>query len=207
MSDLFSHHQSFPIDVISFEGNSRYFGPIISTTSANSYFQKLLSTIVWKNDELIIYGKRFVTSRKMAWHGDTNTSYKYSGIDHIPLPFTKELFEIKLLIETLSGATYNSCLLNLYHNGSEGMGWHRDNEKEIKAGSTIASLSLGAERIFRFKNIHTKQTKEICLQNGSLLTMEGPIQQHWMHCLPKTKKVSEPRINLTFRQVIPTTNT
>lgn len=193
----------FPYEIISTEGKCSYYGQIISNELATTYFNILSSSIRWKNDEIIVFGKHYITSRKSAWYGDENSSYKYAGIEHQPLNWTNELLEIKLIVEQICGVKFNSCLLNLYHNGSEGMGWHRDNEKEIIPNSTIASISLGAERSFKFKNIHNKQISEIKLQHGSLLTMEGPIQQHWMHCLPKTKKVNNARINLTFRQIIP----
>lgn len=203
MNDLFAHTEELPFELISSEGKSLYYGQVFSEASANTYFQKLASTINWKNDEVVVYGKRYITSRKTAWYGDMDTYYTYAGTKHKPLTWTNELHEIKTHVEKITGAQYNSCLLNLYHNGNEGMSWHRDNEKEIKPNSTIASLSLGAERVFRFKNITSKQVIEIKLQHGSLLTMEGTIQHHWMHCLPKTKKVNMPRINLTFRLITP----
>lgn len=203
MNDLYAHTEELPFELISSEGKSLYYGQVFSEASANTYFQKLASTINWKNDEVVVYGKRYITSRKTAWYGDMDTSYTYAGINHKPLTWTNELLEIKTHLEKITGSQYNSCLLNLYHNGNEGMSWHRDNEKEIKPNSTIASLSLGAERVFRFKNITSKQVIEIKLQHGSLLTMEGTIQNHWMHCLPKTKKVNMPRINLTFRLITP----
>lgn len=205
MYKLFNHTHEIAIDLISIDGKSRYFGQIFSNEIADTYFHKFLSGIAWKNDEIIVFGKRYITSRKSAWYGEMNTDYEYAGVNHKPLFWTNELLEIKTLIEKLTDANYNSCLLNLYHNGNEGMGWHRDNEKEIMPNSTIASLSFGAERKFKFKNISNKQVIEINLQHGSLLTMEGSIQNHWMHCLPKTKKINHPRINLTFRQIMQTT--
>ena len=105
------------------------------------------------------------------------------------------------MISAITKNEYNACLLNLYHNGDEGMGWHSDNEKEIITNSSIASLSIGAQRKFAFKHKLTKETHSLILENGSLLEMKGTIQQHWLHCLPKSKKVQTPRINLTFRQM------
>ena len=106
---------------------------------------------------------------------------------------------VKQKVEAINGASYNACLLNLYHEGEEGMGWHRDNEKEIVAGSSIASLSFGAVRKFTFKHATTNERLDIELANGSLLDMKGVIQEHWYHSLPKTKKIKQMRINLTFR--------
>ena len=81
------------------------------------------------------------------------------------------------------------------------MGWHADNEKELKKNSVIASVSLGAERKFSFKHKKNKEKIDLILGNGSLLVMKEQIQTHWMHQLPKSKKIKEPRINLTFRTI------
>jgi alkylated DNA repair dioxygenase AlkB len=106
-----------------------------------------------------------------------------------------------LTTEAVSGEKYNSCLLNLYHTGEEGMAWHSDGEKELQKDGAIASLSFGAERKFSFKHKVTKEKIELWLQDGSLLVMKGTTQSHWLHRLPPTKKVLTPRINLTFRQI------
>jgi len=109
---------------------------------------------------------------------------------------------LKDIVENQSGETFNSCLLNLYHSGVEGMSWHSDNEKDLKKNSAIGSVSLGATRKFSFKHKRTKQTTSIILESGSLLMMKGTTQSHWQHRLPPTKKVSSPRINLTFRTIV-----
>ncbi|MGC1927444.1 MAG: alpha-ketoglutarate-dependent dioxygenase AlkB [Candidatus Nitrosopolaris sp.] len=103
------------------------------------------------------------------------------------------------MVEKLTETKFNSCLLNLYHNGSEGIAWHSDDEKSLEKNSTIASLSLGAERKFSFKHKQTKQTISLVLEHGSLLIMEDATQTYWLHSLPKSKKITGPRINLTFR--------
>jgi alkylated DNA repair dioxygenase AlkB len=109
--------------------------------------------------------------------------------------------QLKEIIENKSGETFNSCLLNLYHSGEEGMAWHSDGEKDLQKNGAIASLSLGAERKFAFKHKTTKRTVSILLEKGSLLIMKGDTQTNWLHRLPPTKKVKTPRINLTFRTV------
>ena len=93
-------------------------------------------------------------------------------------------------------------MLNLYHSGNEGMGWHSDDEESLAPKSTIASLSLGAERKFSFKHKQTKQTISSVLEHGSLLIMKDTTQAYWLHSLPKSKTISGPRINLTFRTMI-----
>ena len=169
---------------------------------AEYYFDLLLSKIEWKNDEARIFGKHFIIKRKVAWYGDHDYTYTYSNATKQALPWTKELLELKSLTEKTTGTIFNSCLLNLYHNGDEGMTWHSDDEKSLGNNTVIASLSLGAERKFSFKHKATKQTISIVLENGSLVVMKGTTQTHWWHCLPKTKKVSGPRINLTFRTIV-----
>ena len=106
------------------------------------------------------------------------------------------------MAEAITGATFNSCLLNLYHNGTEGMAWHSDDETSLAKNASIASLSLGAERKFSLKHKQTKQTVSVILENGSLLVMKGPTQTHWLHSLPKTKKITTLRINLTFKRMV-----
>ena len=129
-------------------------------------------------------------------------NYKYSGITKQAHIWTPELLSLKKIVEEKSKTTYNSCLLNLYHDGAEGMAWHSDGEKSLKNNGTIASLTLGAERKFSFKHKESKQRIDVILEKGSLLLMKGTTQKNWLHRLPPTKKVNSPRINLTFRTII-----
>lgn len=197
--DLFHNPQT---NLLPKDGVVQYFGKVISTEKANQYMEALLNNIEWKHDEVVIYGKRIVTKRKMAWYGNNSFEYKYSNIIRTALPWTKELLEIKTIIETQTAERYNSCLLNLYHNGNEGMGWHCDDEKDLKKDGAIASLSLGAYRKFAFKHKSDKQTLYVLLEHGSLLLMKGEVQSQWLHSLPKTSRVLKPRINLTFRTIV-----
>jgi alkylated DNA repair dioxygenase AlkB len=162
----------------------------------------LINNIEWKNDEVVIYGKRIVTKRKMAWYGDKAFEYKYSNISRTALVWTEELLALKAIVESHTAESYNSCLLNLYHDGNEGMGWHSDDEKVLKKDGAIASLSLGADRKFGFKHKQDKQSLYLTLEHGSLLLMKEQVQSHWLHSLPKTSKVLKPRINLTFRTIV-----
>lgn len=189
-------------NLLPFDGEVHYYGPIISTEHADHYYQKLLNSIEWKNDEAIMFGKHIITKRKVAWYGDTGFEYKYSNITKKALPWTQELRELKEISEQISGHTYNSCLMNLYHSGEEGMAWHSDAEKDLLRNGAIASLSFGAERKFGFKHKSSKETVFMQLEHGSLLVMKGTTQTHWLHRLPPTKKVTSPRINLTFRTIV-----
>lgn len=184
------------------DGLVTYVNQAIDIENVNEYFKKLQHSISWKQDELMLYGKRIITRREVAWYGDEPFDYPYSKTSRTALPWTPELLEIKKWVENLCGETFNCCLLNLYHDGSEGMGWHSDDEKEMKTGGMIASLSLGAARKFKFKHKKYPLQKEIYLENGSLLLMGGETQQFWRHQLPVSKKVKEARINLTFRTFV-----
>ena len=128
--------------------------------------------------------------------------YTYSNTTKQALPWTEELSDLRQIVEQIAGTKFNSCLLNLYHSGNEGMGWHSDDEESIQPNSTIASLSLGAERKFSFKHKQTKQTTSLVLEHGSFLIMKDATQTYWLHSLPKSKNISGPRINLTFRTMI-----
>lgn len=183
------------------DGTVNYHGKIMSDEMANDFYLKLLENITWKPDEAIIFGKKIFTKRKVAWYGDLPFEYTYSNTTKLALPWTSELQILKILAEEKTGETYNSCLLNLYHSGSEGMAWHSDGEKDLKKNGAIASFSFGAERKFAFKHKTTKEKIEMILENGSLLVMKGTTQQHWLHRLPPTKKVFSPRVNLTFRTI------
>ncbi|MDB5274535.1 MAG: methylase [Chitinophagaceae bacterium] len=184
------------------DGIVHYYGKVLSNEESQQYLELLLSTVEWKNDEARIFGKHFITKRKVAWYGDQDYAYTYSNATKQALSWTKELLELKNITEKITGTIFNSCLLNLYHNGNEGMAWHSDDEKSLGKNTVIASLSLGAERKFSMKHKETKQTISQVLDNGSLLVMKGVTQTHWWHSLPKTKKVNSPRINLTFRTII-----
>ncbi len=188
-------------EVLPYDGPTRYLGKVLEQADATHYFQTLLEDIQWKHDEAKLFGKHYVTKRKAAWYGDEEYTYTYSNTTKTALPWTAPLRELKELIERISGASYNSCLLNLYHDGSEGMAWHSDGEKTLKSRAAIASMSLGAERKFAFKHKRTKETHSIVLEHGSLLLMEGTTQEQWLHRLPPTKKIHEPRVNLTFRKI------
>lgn len=202
MSSLFNDIPAPSLNLLPQDGIVNYYGKILNAKEAVFYFQTLLDTIDWQNDKAIIFGKEIITKRKVAWYGDKNFSYTYSKIEKFALPWTKELLELKTLVEKISGENFNSCLLNLYHNGDEGMAWHSDAEKDLKKNGAIASLSLGAERKFSFKHKTNGYTKSLRLENGSLLVMKGQTQSHWLHSLPKEKKVNTPRINLTFRSIV-----
>ncbi len=183
------------------DGNVHYYPNVFALDVADRLFRGLMANIDWRHDEVVLYGKRIVTRRKVAWYGDRDYAYTYSKTTKRALPWIPELLEIKAVIEDVSCHTYNSCLLNLYHSGDEGMAWHSDDEKELLDGGAIASVSLGSSRKFHFRHKVTKEQVSVTLDHGSLLMMLDQTQKHWVHRLPTTKRVFEPRINLTFRTI------
>lgn len=191
------------MNLLPYEGTAHYQPHFLAADEASHYFQGLLGEIEWKNDELIMFGRRIVTSRKTAWYGDQPFAYTYSHTTKAALSWSPFLAEIKQRVVSASGEAFNACLLNLYHHGQEGMGWHSDDEPTIVPHSAIASISLGASRKFSFRHKRTKETISLLLESGSLLLMKGETQQSWHHSLPKTARVHEPRINLTFRTMKP----
>jgi len=182
------------------DGTVNYYGKVIP--EADHYLHQLLHHIEWRPDEAVIFGRHITTKRKVAWYGDRPFDYTYSNTTKQALPWTEELIALKQIIEIATHETFNSCLLNLYHSGEEGMAWHSDGEKDLKRNGAIGSVSLGAERKFSFKHKVTKQRVDVNLEHGSLLVMTGTTQTHWLHRLPPTKKVSTPRVNLTFRTIV-----
>lgn len=197
--DLFPPNSS--TNILPYDGTVRYHGIVMSHEEAQNYYDALMSKVPWKNDEAVIFGRHIVTARKVAWYGDSGFSYTYSGTTKEALPWSNELLALKALAEEHTAMAFNSCLLNLYHSGDEGMGWHSDDEKSLVKNSAIASLSFGAERRFDFKHKRTGEKVSLPLVSGSLLVMQGETQKHWRHQLPKSKKVTAPRINLTFRSM------
>lgn len=169
---------------------------------ADDLFDQLRSEIPWTQEKIRLYGKTHDLPRLTAWHGDPHRSYLYSGIRVDARPWTPSLLTIKKKIENLSGVTFNSVLLNLYRSGTDGVAWHSDDEPELGVNPIIGSLSLGQARIFQLRHRQApRQTHNILLAHGDYLLMKGPMQHHWQHQIPKSKKNLGERINLTFRQV------
>ena len=190
------------IVILAKDGRAEYINHFYDAEVSDSLFTNVLGSLTWESDQIFMFGRLVTTARKVAWVGDPDCLYTYSGVQKIPQAWTKELLQMKHKLEQLTGHTYNSCLLNLYHTGDEGMGWHSDNEKDLDSTTPIASVSLGARRKFAFRHKQDKTTSSIFLEHGSLLIMHPPIQEHWHHSLLKTKTITSPRINLTFRKIL-----
>ncbi len=170
---------------------------------SENLLQKLIEKINWQQYAISIFGKKINQPRLTAFYGDEQKKYSYSRIVLNPIPWNEELLFIKSRIEALSNVNFTSVLLNYYRNGNDSMGWHADDEKELGENPVIGSVSFGATRTFQLKHIKNKDLKkiDINLTNGSFLLMKGTTQHFWQHQIPKTSKILNLRINLTFRKL------
>lgn len=200
--NLFEQTLDEPINILPNDGIVNYHGEIMPMDESDFYFNALLDEIDWRHDQAVIFGKHIETKRKVAWYAEQPFEYTYSNITKRALPWTQNLLALKTLVEQQTSETYNSCLLNLYHTGEEGMAWHSDGETDLKENGAIASLTFGATRKFAFKHKQSKEVVSLLLKSGSLLVMKGITQQYWLHRLPPTKMVLDARINLTFRTIV-----
>ena len=182
------------------DGEILYNRNFLSSVEASRYFKILRNETAWQQVQIKVFGKVYDQPRLTALYANNNFPYSYSNITMYPSPFSATLLEIKEKVEQQLKKEFTTCLLNLYRHGQDSNGWHADNEKELGLNPVIASLSLGAERVFHMKHRNDKKEKlKINLTNGSLLVMRGKTQHHWLHQIPKTRKKVEERINLTFR--------
>ena len=196
---LFSQH---PIKLDLPGADVTYYPDFFSPEEAAIYFETLLKETPWQQDDIKVFGKVHPQPRLTALYASNNQPYSYSNISMHPQQFTFALSEIKKKVETLVNAKFTTCLLNLYRHGKDSNGWHADDEKELGKNTTIASVSLGASRVFKFRGKKVKSSVHtMSLEHGSLLLMKDETQHNWQHQIPKASKCVEPRINLTFRVI------
>ena len=192
------------INLLPYVGQVNNLGIVIDYPS--SLFYNLVTELPWQADIVTLFGKTHITTRQIVWMGDNNIDYQYFGHRRQTIPWTDTMFHVKQHVEQqLSAlgidANFNSCLLNYYPSGDDGMGYHADDEKELGEQPVIASLSLGATRKFVFKHKKTQDKVELYLESGQLIVMHGDTQSFWKHSITKTKTVATGRISLTFRQI------
>jgi alkylated DNA repair dioxygenase AlkB len=201
-SQPFLFSENTDVNLLPYKGEVFLFPRFFSKKNSDLLLQNLLTNINWKQEPITIFGKQVMQPRLTAWYADEGKQYSYSGITMQPLTWTESLQQIKTAIETKTDISFNSALLNLYRDGKDSMGWHRDNEKELGTNPPIASVSLGASRIFKLRDYNNKKTTQsIELTHGSLLLMKGETQHFWEHQVAKTSKPVSTRINITFRQI------
>lgn len=180
-----------------------YYSQFIEPQEATRIFKSLLEKTPWQQDDIKVYGKVYAQPRLTALYANNGLPYSYSNITMHPHLFTPVLDKIREQVELVSNEKFTTCLLNLYRDGKDSNGWHSDDEKELGKNPTIASVSLGASRVFKFREKRaTSNVHSIKLEPGSLLLMQGETQHNWHHQVPKTSKLVKPRINLTFRKII-----
>lgn len=199
--DLFS---SQALEAIPIPGADIRYAPHIDLgTNATELFFELRDATDWRQEEVVVWGKRHPQPRLVAWFGDPGTDYTYSGISLRPEPWTPRLEEIRSKIEHAAQSRFNSVLLNYYRDNRDSMGMHSDDEPELGPRPTIASLSLGECRtlIFKSKRANPPLTRKLRLESGSLLVMAGDTQANWKHGIEKEAAPCGGRINLTFRNI------
>lgn len=190
------------LNILPCDGEVYYKKCIWNNLEADDLLCEMKDHLHWQHDELMMFGKKITTNRKVAWYGDKAFTYTYSRTTKTAIPWHPLMLSIREKTEIVTNAAFNACLCNFYHHGNEGMTWHSDDDKEFGLNPTIASLSFGAERTFSFRHKITKEVISIILESGSVLLMKSNTQTHWVHALPKSAKIKEPRINLTFRLVV-----
>ena len=179
----------------------------LPTEEATQLFNALLSKCAWERRRGS-FGHP--VPRDEAYYGDPGTHYTYSRREYKPLPWIPELLSLRAHVEeatpvaasanlSLPQPGYNAVLCNLYRDGNDSVGLHADAEPEM--GPVIASVSLGAERLFRLKRKDGTFAFSQRLTHGSLLIMAGKTQRNFKHEVPKEPSVTQPRINLKFRRI------
>ena len=204
MTDIFA--PKLTDNLLPYDGLVNDLGIVIDYPSP--LFYNLVTELPWQEDIVTLFGKTHITTRQIVWMGDSDIDYQYSGHTRQTIPWTDTVFHVKQHVEQqllILGidVNFNSCLLNYYPSGEDGMGYHADDERELGEQPVIASLSLGATRKFVFKHKKTQDKVELYLESGQLIVMHGDTQSFWKHSITKTKKVTTGRISLTFRQIYP----
>jgi alkylated DNA repair dioxygenase AlkB len=176
----------------------------LAPADATRFFEVLREQVAWREEDIVLFGRRYRQPRLVAWYGDTDTIYTYSGSRMQPLAWIAPLSELKQRAEAATGAVFNSVLLNLYRDQHDAVGWHSDDEPELGAAPLIASVSLGTSREFQLRHRERKDLpiERLVLTHGSLLIMAGPTQQHWKHRIRRESRVLGERINLSFRRIL-----
>jgi alkylated DNA repair dioxygenase AlkB len=197
--DLFGASLS-DINLLPCDGIVNDYGCILGAAEADVLYDRLLHGLSWRPDVAVVNGVAVQTARHALWFGDSPFRYIHSGVRRQAEPWPHGLLDdVRRVAEALAGARFNSCVLNLYHDGSEGMAWHSDSEAAYGAHTAIASLSLGATRKFAFMHKRTRERRDMMLCHGQFIVMRGETQRHWLHAVAKTVTVTSPRISLTFR--------
>ena len=188
-------------ELLPFDGSALFHEWILGDLNHHTVMTELVNNISWESHTIKMFGKEYPQPRLIAWFGDPGSEYSYSGLKMNVRDWIEPISRLKEIVQAHANVEFNSVLVNYYRDGNDKVGWHRDDEPELGATPTIASLSLGATRRFKFRHLETQQVVPIDLPAGSLVIMSGLSQACWEHEAPRQIAVTEPRINLTFRQV------
>ena len=186
------------------DGQLVYWPSFYASATAAAYFTQLAALLDWQSSQVRLFGRTIQEPRLTCWHSDAQVHYRYSGRQLKPKAWLPLLADIRSALAQVTQAPFNSMLGNYYRNGNDYMGWHSDDESSLGDQPVVASFSFGVERPFVLRRRDNHQHKhQIILNSGSLLLMRGQLQHYWQHALPKRRRITEPRINLTFRYVYP----
>ena len=192
-----------PIELLPYDGSAILHEWALGDHKWTDLMHELTESVSWEAHTIKMFGKEYPQPRLVAWYGDPGSEYTYSGLKMNVRPWISVVSDLKEIAESFAEVRFNSVLINLYRDGSDKVSWHRDNEPELGPTPTIASISLGAIRRFKFRHLDTREVVETNLAPGSLVVMSGLSQRCWEHEIPRQAAINEPRINLTFRQVRP----
>lgn len=198
----FNNSKNAGVNLVPYDGELYLWRSYYPADAAEHYFKLLIQGLDWQTERLFLFGRWVQVPRLMAWYGDSDAVYRYSGQIHQPLAWIEPLVALKQTMDAVCQHSFNSVLANLYRDGRDSMGCHADNEPELGQQPLIASLSFGETRLLRFRHNHSAYKFDIELKSGDLLVMAGSLQENWRHELPKTRQAKQARINLTFRQIL-----
>lgn len=189
--------------LVDHDGEALLLRGFVAAREADGWLAALLEDLPWRQDRVRLFGREHRIPRRQVWVGDPGARYRYSGLDLDPQPWTSVLPEIRERVEGAAAAAFDAVLCNLYRDGRDSVGWHADDEATLGARPTLASLSLGATRAFALRHRDRGAHRRVDLCHGDLLLMRGELQHRWQHALPKTRRPVGPRVNLTFRRILP----
>ena len=187
-------HRSEGVDAV-------YLPQFLAPSEAGALFTELRARMRWQQEHVTLFGRRVAVPRWVAWAGDPDVCYRYSGVDHRCEGWSSALARLHARVHTCLGRRFNFALANLYRDGRDHMGWHADAELALGERPLIASVSLGATRRFVMRRRDGGRRVSFDLADGSLLLMFGTSQVDWRHALPRAARARGERINVTFRRV------
>lgn len=193
-----------PLNPIIAPGATLYYQPdFLDGQTADDLLNRLTNEIVWRQDRISVFGKTHPIPRLQAFQGDSGICYRYSDLTLHADNWHPAIAAVRDRLALLCEQPFNCVLMNYYRHGEDKMGWHSDDEPELGRNPIIASVSLGTTRKFRLRHRFDKQQPpiELPLTHGSLCIMAAETQHYWQHSVPASRRITAPRINLTYRLI------